>query len=194
MAAEISALRQSAESLLYTPIDRTFASAAVIVGLGVTVGVSQGRHAVLLALPTALAILFGFLLQMNVEMLNRLGQKRYLEELLNSLLRANVFLEEVYVAPTRQGPWRLGRIGLALLQLQLMMVLVTVAGLGYSVVAEYRTWVNWAYSLSLVVASATLAQSALELSKAYQAGYAAAKEGRERGATPPSPLGVAGGP
>jgi hypothetical protein len=126
---------------------------------------------------------------MNVEMLSRMGHKRYLEEIANDHLDRPIFLEEMYVAPSRQGPWKFGRVGLVLLKLQLGLVLVALAVLGYSVMFDFPVWVQWAYTASIVVGVAGLVAGLRELSRAYPRGYNFARMSLE-GKLPESPTGV----
>jgi hypothetical protein len=98
---EIMALRTSAETL-YFSFDRILSiGLLVLVGL---LGVGIVRYPLLLlALPLPVAIIMTAFLNLNAEGLSRAGHKRLLEEELNSIIGLECFLEERYIAPTRQG-------------------------------------------------------------------------------------------
>ena len=60
---------------------------------------------------------------------------------------------------------------MVLLQLQLGLVLVALAVLGYSVMFDFPVWVQWAYIASIVVGVAGLVAGLRELTRAYPRGY-----------------------
>jgi hypothetical protein len=174
LMSEIAALRTSSESLLFA-FDRVFPFAVALVVGGLGVGVTAGHPIVLSFIPFPLAVFYCYLLGLNTEGLSRAGHKRYLEEYVNELM-GPIFLEEKYVAPQRQGKYKIGRPGVFLTQLSVAAILVVMATIG-SIPAVQTGWLYaFAYFATFSIPLTALVFAARELSVAYEAGYEAAKK------------------
>jgi hypothetical protein len=173
LMSEVDALRKSSESLLFS-FDRVFGFAVALVVGGLGVGVTAGHTIVLAFIPCPLAIFYLHLLGLNIEGLSRAGHKRFLEEKLNGILGSS-YLEEPYVAPTRQGKTRLGRPGVFLTQASVAVVLLAVSVVGFFAVLSFGLWYVILYVVSLALPIVGLVASALELGRAYELAYNAAK-------------------
>lgn len=174
LADEVSSLRDSAEKLLFS-FDRVFPFAVVLVVGGLTVGISGGHRLVLAFIPFPLAIFYAYLLGLNIEGLSRAGHKRYLEERLNQLLQTNAFVEESFVAPTRQGRWRAGRLSVIATQLGVALVLIALSVVGAVTCYQHRVLYFVVYLVTLTIPIVANVAAVFELQGAYKSAYLAAQ-------------------
>jgi len=179
LTKEITALRQSAESL-YFAFDRVFNFGLVFV-LGV-VGLSLTRTSDVLifaAFPAiALALIY---MNLNAEGLSRAGHKKYLEERLNELLGSEVYLEERYVAPTRWGATRvIARASVFGTQLMLATLLIGLTASGGTVVVKYGALGVVTYWIATGLSLALVARAFVEILQAYSRAYEGARSAGSR--------------
>jgi hypothetical protein len=189
LASKAESLGNQVTGLL--PQMENFIGVAVAVLVGaVTLGVTQEHPAILVLLPFPLIILFAYLLQSNTEMLSRAGHKRFLEEKVNELLQRRVLLEESDVAPkTLHGKTHFGRLSIVMIQSCMVVLLVASIALAITRLdAVNGTAGLMAFWSALAGGAALLLAAALEQSRAYNDGYAAAKAGFEGALEPTTAL------
>jgi hypothetical protein len=182
---EIEALRASSEKLLFS-FDRIINFALIFLVGGIGVALTKGHFIIMALIPFPVVIILGYLVGSIVEGLSRAGHKRFLEERLNSII-GPVYLEETYVAPTRQGSHRYGRLGVAMMQLLLALLLLGLFVVGFIVLLNRLLIFQIIYSVFVVYSMVNLGSAVAESRISYQRSYDAAKSS-EGGRAPQSAL------
>jgi len=191
LLGEIGRLRQNVKEW-YFPQEQFFGFSIVVLGGVLTLGITT-KDAILLAVaPAIFFIIYAHMLQVNVEMLSRAGHLRCLEEVANRQLGRMIFLDEIYVGPSRQGKTRFGRSGVMLFQISMGILLLLVTLIGGVAVARVAEWAPLVYWIGVAFAVAMLVISVREVSHAYSRGYLSALNAQPFSqseiAHPPSPL------
>lgn len=184
LRSEIVALRASSENLMFS-FDRIINFALVFLVGGAGVALTTKHFIVMALLPFPVVIILGYLLGLNVEGLSRAGHKRALEERLNSII-GEVFVEESYVAPMRQGKHRYGRLGVVTMQGMLGLLLLVLFGFGFAAVVDKPDIYIALYSFGFVYSLVSLGGGIAELDSSYMKSYNVAKSSMVGGGLPPS--------
>jgi hypothetical protein len=190
---EIEALRSSSEKLLFS-FDRIINFALIFLVGGVGLALTKGHFIIMALMPFPVVIILGYLEGSIVEGLSRAGHKRFLEERLNSMI-GPVYLEEEYVAPKRQGSHKYGRLGVAMMQLMLALLLVGLFVVGFIALLGRPVIYQIVYAVFVAYSSVNLGSAVAESRNSYKQAYDAAKSSLEDGKVPRSALiaGSAGG-
>jgi hypothetical protein len=173
LQAEVNALRTSAESLLFS-FERLFNLVLVFVVGGLGVAWTQNNVVLLAIVPVPVVILGSQMLSLNIEGLSRAGHKRWLEEQLSSMIGTS-YVEERFVAPTRQGRHWFGRPGIALFQGLLMGTLFGVLAIGLAGVIKEMPRFVVVYVVFIALVVAIFVFEYIALRTAYQKAYNAAR-------------------
>ncbi len=183
LASEIVELRKSAEAL-YFAFDRLLNFGLIFIVGTYGVALTRDEPALLIFAPLPVSLLLLVFINLNTEGLSRAGHKKALEESLNTSIGSCCYVEEHYVAPTRQGNNRLGARGSVLgTQALVAFSLLIVVAVGGKVAYAERLLVGVTYTVMAVLVVGVLTKAALELRSSYRDGYCAATRNLRR---PPS--------
>jgi hypothetical protein len=183
---EIEALRTSSENLLFS-FDRLINFALIFLVSGIGVALTKGHFIIMALIPFPVVIILGYLVGSITEGLSRAGHKRFLEERLNAII-GPIYLEEEYVAPTRQGTHRYGRLGVAMMQLMMALLLLTLFVVGFVALLDRPLMYRIIYVIFVVYSLINLGSAVAESQSAYQQAYDAAAKSSKDGEIPRSPL------
>jgi hypothetical protein len=158
-------------------VERFIAITGSTAGVGVTLGLFQRQHAVLVALPIVLAILYIFVVQIYTDSATLAGHKRYLETVINEVVGCDFMLARTHVAPRHDR--RPSPVMSTILSLMVLICLSAV-----SIWADFRYYPDGGKLLVvriglialLVYCAVTIAQAVREYIAAEGQAYKSASE------------------